>query len=236
MPFAYYGAKHGLASKYPRPRHRVIVEPFAGSAAYSVHHAANIDHAILIDADARLVELWHEIQGMTEADVDLIGKQLEQARFTHPLLAAMAGSTTMLAVLAGKDRAVTPRMLKDWPCVRSRIIRALPHVKTWDVTHGTYADALNVEATWFIDPPYMQQGTMAGAGYAYSDESINFDHLARWSRSRNGFVMVCEQSPAAWLPFHPFASQANGAGTGTVARQEVIWRSDMEQPMLWEAS
>jgi site-specific DNA-adenine methylase len=57
MPFAYYGAKHGLASKYPRPRHPVVVEPFAGSAAYSVHHAATIDHAILIDADHRVVEL-----------------------------------------------------------------------------------------------------------------------------------------------------------------------------------
>ncbi len=42
MPFAYYGAKHGLAPKYPRPQHRVIVEPFAGSAAYSVHHAAHV--------------------------------------------------------------------------------------------------------------------------------------------------------------------------------------------------
>ena len=236
MPFAYYGAKHGLASKYPRPRHRVIVEPFAGSAAYSVYHAQHIDHAILIDADARLVELWHEIQCMSTDDVYLIGRQLEQERFTHPLLAAMAGSTTMVAVLDGKSRAVTPRMRKDWPSVRSRIVGALPYIGAWEVIHGTYADAPDVDATWFIDPPYQENGSMAGAGYRHAAASIDFGHLGEWCRARPGFTIVCEQSPATWLPFHPFASQANGAGTGTVARQEVIWRSDMEQPTLWEAS
>jgi hypothetical protein len=210
------------------------MEPFAGSAAYSVYHAQHIDHAILIDADARLVDLWHEIQQMTEADVDLIGKQLDQERFTHRLLAGMPGGTQMRS--NADSHSVTPRMRKDWPTVSVRIKRALPHIKTWEIIHGSYHDAPDIEATWFVDPPYQQNGTMAGAGYRCSASAIDFDHLADWCRDRLGFTIVCEQSPACWLPFHPFATQANAAGIGTVSRQEVIWRSDMEQPTLWAVS
>lgn len=233
MPFAYYGAKHGMAAKYPRPRHPVVVEPFAGSAAYSVHHARHIDHAIICDADPGVVDLWHELQTMTAHDVDLIGTQLHGTHFTHPLLAGMAGSTTMTATLEGKRRAVTPRMLKDWPTVRRRIINALEPIRTWQVLHATYDQAPDIEATWHIDPPYQENGTMAGAGYRHGADAIDFDHLGAWCQARRGFVMVCEQSPATWLPFHPFTTQANGAGVGTVARTELIWRNDLEAPSLF---
>ena len=33
--FYFYGGKRRLARYYPQPQHRVIVEPFAGSAAYA---------------------------------------------------------------------------------------------------------------------------------------------------------------------------------------------------------
>jgi len=230
VPFAYYGAKHGLASKYPRPRHSVVVEPFAGSAAYSVHHAASIDHAILIDADPKLVELWHELQQMTVADVDIIGNQINGDRFTSPLLAGICGGSQWDGVMAGRDRAVTPRLRRSWPLVRARIVAALPHIRRWRVIHGDYHDAPDIDATWFVDPPYQENGTMAGAGYRCSASAIDFDDLGDWCRDRRGFAIVCEQSPADWLPFHPFATQANGVGH---ARQEVIWRSDIHQPSLF---
>jgi 16S rRNA G966 N2-methylase RsmD len=233
MPFAYYGAKHGLASRYPAPRHRVIVEPFAGSAAYSVHHANRIDHAIIIDADAQLVELWHELQAMTEADVDLIGNQLDGERFTSPLLAGIAGSTALVGTLAGRDRAVTPRMRTQWPSVRRRIVRALPYIKTWQIIHGTYADAPDIDATWFIDPPYQSIISTAGNDYRHGQSCIDFDHLAAWCRSRPGQTIVCEQSPASWLPFHPFASQGNGTQVNGSTRQEVVWLSDVEYLQLF---
>lgn len=236
MPFAYYGAKHGLAHKYPRPRHDVIIEPFAGSAAYSVHHAAHIDYAVLIDADEKLIELWREVQAMTHVDVDLIGKQLDGERINHPLLAAMSGSTTMNAVLGGRTRQVTPRMRQDWPSVSARIKRTLPHIKNWRIIHGDYHDAPNLAATWFVDPPYQENGTMAGAGYRHPASAIDFDRLGDWCRTRRGFTIVCEQSPASWLPFHPFATQANGCGVGTVSRQEVVWLSDVEYLQLFDTS
>lgn len=34
--FYYYGRKKQLAKLYPKPNYSVIIEPFAGSAAYSL--------------------------------------------------------------------------------------------------------------------------------------------------------------------------------------------------------
>lgn len=36
--FDYYGGKASLARFYQCPRHALIVEPFAGSAMYSMYH------------------------------------------------------------------------------------------------------------------------------------------------------------------------------------------------------
>ncbi len=235
MPFAYYGAKHGLADKYPAPRHPLVVEPFAGSAGYSTFHAARLERVVLYDIDPKVVDLWHELQSMTVADIDLIGVQLEQEKFTHPLLAGMAGGTTMAAVLAGKSRIVTPRMRHDWRNVRRRIVATLPHLNRWEIHHGTYHDAPDIEATWHVDPPYQSTTSHAGLGYRHGDGAIDFTELAAWVRTRRGFVMVCERSPATWLPFAPFAAQGNGASNDS-RRVEVIWRSDMEVPTLWDQS
>lgn len=235
MPFAYYGAKHGLAHRYPPPAHRTVIEPFAGSAGYSVHHAATIDRVVLYDIDPQLVALWHELQTMTAADVDRIGAQVQLGgTFTHPLLAGMAGGSQMAATLAGKSRAVTPRMVADWPRVRRRIMAALPHIRRWEIHHGTYADAPDIDATWFVDPPYQPLLTYtstsnSGAANGYRFGTIDYDHIAAWCRTRHGLVIVCEQSPAAWLPFAPLARH-----TGAAVRTEVIWRNDAEQPALFD--
>ncbi len=233
MPFAYYGAKHGLARRYPPPVGGVVVEPFAGSAAYSVHHAAKLDHVLLYDIDPAVVALWHELQTMTPADVDRIGAQVVRGeRFTHPLLAGLAGGTTMAATLAGKSRVVTPRMVTDWPSVRRRILNALPHISRWEIRHGTYADAPDIEATWFVDPPYqplLAYGSTMGAANGYRFGSVDYDELGAWCRTRRGLVIVCEQSPAAWLPFAPLTRHGNGVAAAGNTRTEVVWRNDAEQ-------
>lgn len=232
MPFAYYGAKHGLARRYPPPVGGVVVEPFAGSAAYSVHHAAKLDRVLLYDIDPAVVALWHELQTMTPADVDRIGAQVVRGeRFTHPMLAGMAGGWQMGETLAGRSCAVTPRMVISWPRVRRRILATLPHLSRWEIRHGTYADAPDVEATWFVDPPYqpiLAYATPKGAAGGYRFGDVDYAELGAWCRTRRGLVIVCEQSPASWLPFAPLAMQVNGAPNGK-ARTEVVWRNDAEQ-------
>lgn len=36
--FRYFGSKWLVGKHYPAPMHETIVEPFAGSACYSLHH------------------------------------------------------------------------------------------------------------------------------------------------------------------------------------------------------
>jgi hypothetical protein len=57
MPFRYFGGKKALARHYPAPLHNRIIEPFAGSAGYSLWHATADTEVILVERDARL-GLW----------------------------------------------------------------------------------------------------------------------------------------------------------------------------------
>lgn len=243
MPFAYYGAKHGLALKYPPPVHDTIVEPFAGSAAYSVRWATESTEVILCDADKAVVELWHRVQSFTESDLQALDRHLERdRRTTDPLVAASSGSAGLKATLSGVSLQITPRMRKDWPNIRRRIKRALPRIRKWQVIHCTYQEAPQIEATWFIDPPY-QVSTQneytslahaAGNAYRHSAAQINFDHLGAWCQQQRGQVIVCEQAPAAWLPFEPLAQQKNAQN---ISRTEVMWTNNQqcrhEQQTLW---
>jgi 16S rRNA G966 N2-methylase RsmD len=239
MPFAYYGAKHRLATKYPRPQHDTIIEPFAGSAAYSVRWATDSTRVILYDLDPAVIELWQRLQNMTMAELDAITRHVEHdQKTTDPLIAAPAGSESFQAALNGKSRQITPYMRDRWPLVKRRIIRSLPRIINWEIVHGTYADIPNINATWFIDPPYSvhdlgytTRASASGNGYRHGASGINYDHLSDWCQTRPGQIIVCEQHPANWLPFQPFHTQKNQQ---LRERTEVIWTNtptDTTQPL-----
>lgn len=54
--FPYYGSCYSMAPKYPRPRFDRLIEPFAGSACYSLHHHTR--DVVLIERDPVIAELW----------------------------------------------------------------------------------------------------------------------------------------------------------------------------------
>lgn len=224
MPFAYYGAKHGLAAHYPPPRFSTIIEPFAGAAGYSCRHATSAHAVLLNDLDPVVVALWQRLATMTPADLFAIAPELGK-RTTELLVAGCGGAGSWVPVAGGKSRQITPRMVKDWPTVRRRILKALPNLPAWRIVAGDFHDLPDCEATWFIDPPYQPLGTMAGAGYRQN--SIDYADLGEWCKSRRGQVIVCEQSPASWLPFQPFRTQRHAGGSKVGAtRVEVVWYSD----------
>ena len=69
--FYYYGSKGELAHLYPPPQYGTVVEPFAGSASYAVHHilAGNADKAVLVEKDPRVVELWLRLLAMSDKEL-----------------------------------------------------------------------------------------------------------------------------------------------------------------------
>ena len=189
MPFAYYGAKHEKAHKYPPPRFDLIIEPFAGAEGYSCHWARHrvtpscydrhertpghscrqadlgsgsvgntpgVRSVILNDADKGVVDTWHRVQRMTADDVRSLDAELDKER-TYERLVAWAGGNRTNRLFDTNGEKVTSRMRSHrsgWGNVRERIIRHLDLVRTFEILHGDYRDLPDVEATWFIDPPY----------------------------------------------------------------------------------
>ena len=54
--FSYYGSKSKVIDHYPAPKFNKIIEPFAGSAAYSMNYY--MKNVILIEKDAKIASLW----------------------------------------------------------------------------------------------------------------------------------------------------------------------------------
>ena len=56
--FYSYGRKKQIIKHYPNPNYDIIVEPFAGSAAYSLHGENWQKQVILIEKDAKVAAIW----------------------------------------------------------------------------------------------------------------------------------------------------------------------------------
>ena len=225
--FYYYGAKTKTASKYPKPRYRIVVEPFAGSAGYSVYHLrrGNIDGAILIEKDPRVVELWQRLLAMSPAEVLALTPPPIDEWTDDYLWMAPATSSALNRVVgyrfSKRAAAVSQSML-------NRIAKVLPHVQgKIIVMQGDYRTAPDIEATWFIDPPYQTRNDdlplARGNGYAMGCDALAMDYskLGEWCRTRRGQTMVCEVTGAEWLPFrdlHP-----GWSAIGHRPHYETIW-------------
>jgi hypothetical protein len=110
-----------------------------------------------------------------------------------------------------------------------RIVRLLPVIRQWRITQLDYRDLPNIEATWFVDPPY--SGSYRRR-YRTHLEPHEYNELADWCRSRHGEVIVCEAVGAAWLPFVPFTK---GRGQRLKAANEAIWVQSRFYGQLREA-
>ena len=65
--FSYYGSKWRAGGRVPQPAHGLIVEPFAGSAGYSLRYPHK--QVILYDADPVIAGIWDYIIRSSSADI-----------------------------------------------------------------------------------------------------------------------------------------------------------------------
>jgi site-specific DNA-adenine methylase len=238
----YYGGKYRLARYYPAPVHDVIVEPFCGGAGYSLHHYNKQVH--LYDLNPKVVGVWDyvikadpdEIRALPllEPEQRVSDLQVHQeAKWLIRWWIQYASADAYHTVTAKIREKILNNSSSAWTHRRREYIaQTSALIKHWRVTCASYQDIPNTRATWFIDPPYQCK-----AGRKYPFNKIDFEHLAEWSRSREGQVMVCENSDSeAWLPFQPFRECVGASKTGGEAKktQEVVWYSETQEPVQGE--
>lgn len=199
--FYYYGRKKKLVKAYPPPVYSTIVEPFAGSAAYSLHWHKN-RNVILVEKDIQVYELWKFLQSSNPDDI-LEMPNLQRGEKTSSFLHILHAASKR--AFDYKTITVTQVLETNWNCNKPKIAAQIPVIKSWDILHGNYSIAPDIEATWFIDPPYAGD---AGTGYRFGSDKIDYQELSEWVMSRKGQVIVCGSASDKWLPFSCFANQS----------------------------
>lgn len=198
--FSYYGSKWRLASKYPAPKHSVIIEPFAGSAGYSTRYFDR--NIVLCDVNEKICGVWDYLINVSEDE--LIKLPID---FNHvDEISCPQEAKWLIGFWLGRARYVPGKTYSKWnedphtsnwkTTGKKRCIEQVKHIRHWKVFCKSYEECENIEATWFIDPPYDN-----AAGKMYACKFNDYNNLAEWSKQRNGQVIVCENEGATWMNF-----------------------------------
>jgi site-specific DNA-adenine methylase len=204
--FCFYGGKYRAAPHYPSPRYDIIIEPFAGAAGYSTRHHEK--QVFLCDADPVIAGLWKYLTKVSSNEIMSLPTSLSSVDDIkgHPQEAKH-----LIGFWMNKGSASPCKTPSAWmrsgirsgsywgSIIRERIASQVDLIRHWRVFHGDYSQITNMEATWFIDPPYQQ----AGKHYRYGE--VDYSNLRQYCLSRSGQVIVCENQGADWLPFRSFA-------------------------------
>lgn len=205
----------------------MIIEPFAGSAGYSLRYSAK--KVILYEIDPVIVEVWRYLIavepreilaipdipiGGTSADLNIC----QEARWLVGLWLNRGASSPRRSPSKWMRDGIRPGSF--WgERVRNTIATQVASIRHWKVFNSGYVECPDRDATWFVDPPYQ----VAGRHYRFGSEVIDYSALSKWCSARTGQVIVCENEGADWLPFRTLSSTK----TTRADRQskEVVWLS-----------
>jgi site-specific DNA-adenine methylase len=216
--FYYYGRKKQIAKYYPIPNCDTIVEPFAGSAAYSLYKDNWKKKVILVEIDERIASIWKWLIEEAEPKDIRALPDLKIGDKSSDFLHILHAATKM--AFAYKTIKVTPVLARNWEISKRYIEQNLYKVKHWQILCCSYADAPDVEATWFVDPPYRME---SGRGYKHSSDSIDYGHLAEWALRRRGEIIFCEGEYGDYLPFEDLLDLKGVAGK--ISRERMFYQS-----------
>lgn len=212
--WSYYGSKTKLVDLYPPPKTDKIIEPFCGSAKYSLKYWNK--QVLLMDKYSVVVELWKWLQKQSRNEIfDL--PNMEKGDDLR--LIDLPKEAKYLIGFCINRGSISPKNIasgfNNWNKDKIRIADNVFKIKHWEIVQGSYEDLPNENATWFIDPPYQ----FGGEHYIESTKNIDFGKLGEWCKTRNGQVIVCENTKAQWLDFKPMKDFFGAYSTTT----EAIW-------------
>lgn len=205
--FSYYGSKAKIVKHYPKPKYNLIIEPFAGAAWYSLYHNCV---AILNEKNKIVFDIWNWL--INQASGAEIEEYLDFYKGDDiSQLDIRDEHKNLIGFNINRGTVHPSNIVQKWSCqskkdktwastthfALTRCVELLPKVKEWKVMFGDYKTIPNIEATYFIDPPY-QYG-----GEHYPINDIDYTELKLWIETRKGQVIVCENDRADWMDFKP---------------------------------
>jgi hypothetical protein len=231
--FSYYGSKWRLGKYYPPPIFGSIIEPFAGSAGYSLrYHESRVT---LYDVDPVIAGIWDYLIKVKVSEVISLPCWFDSVDdLSIPEEAKNLIGFWVNAAISSPRKTPSKWMKSNkefalggiyWGKeVIARIASQVDKIRHWKIFNESYKSIPNSLSTWFIDPPYSGK-----AGRHYVHNQCDYDHLSKWSKERNGRVIVCENSGAEWLDFkflrkHVSAAFKDGE---KMFSSEVIWTNEL---------
>jgi site-specific DNA-adenine methylase len=222
--FSYFGSKYRLSKYYPEPQCDTIIEPFAGSAGYSLLYPHK--NVILYEIFDPIVKLWDYLINVSEEEI--LSLPLGPFNKEHPVESEV--ESIPARILLGFWLTESQTSVSRYPLSKSRggnwtvkkramIASQLEHIRHWKVEKLSFEQIPNQEATWYVDPPYEK------AGKRYRHKEIDYDLLGNWCKERSGQVIVCEQDCASWLDFKHLTITNNASN---INYKELIWHNPLK--------
>lgn len=217
--WSYYGSKTDQAKHYPTPKFDRIIEPFAGTAKYSLLHWEK--EVILMDKYDIIIKIWKWLQSCSKNDIlklprPVFPQSLNEFSFDCEEAKLLMGFIIGCGAERPRLKATKRKTINRPNHINynlKKIASNLHKIKHWKIRSGSYEQLENKESTWFIDPPYQ----FGGGSYVVND--VIYPELKIWCMQRQGQVIVCENTKADWMDFKSMI-RTNGSLYKTT---EAIW-------------
>lgn len=213
--FKWFGSKWQASKWYPRPLTRIVCEPFAGSAGYSLRHYEK--EVILAESNIHLQALWQWlINEATERDIRAIPVNLDVGSDIKALTSLAYGQKLLLKHWQRTNNVGDCWTVSPWGNLpgqwtentRARVAIEVHAVKHWKICQDKAIVLFDCnrsrrDITWFIDPCYQYN-------YQYKCPTTDYAALADEITTLKGAAIACEavcQKTGArptYLPFVDF--------------------------------
>ena len=135
--FTYFGGKWWIAQHYPAPKTANLVEPFAGSAGYALHH--HEASVTLYEVDPKIFGVWDYLIRATSKDIERLPSIVEQV----DLVKAPQEARWLIGLWLNKGTAQPSKTPSRWmrdglnpnsfwgDAIKQRIASQIDAIKHW---------------------------------------------------------------------------------------------------------
>lgn len=236
--FKWFGSKWQASKYYPLPKHELIIEPFAGSAGYSLRHFGH--RVALAESNTNIFTLWSWlINEATEPSIREIPTGVPVGTDIRTLGLGL-GQSLLLKTWQRTNNVGNCWTVSPWgnspgqwtKNTRARVASEFHCIKHWELfpEGRSLISAASDTATWFIDPPYE-------FNYRYGSSDMDYWEFGRDIQRLKGQVIACEavcpKSGAIpnYLPFIDFRKTVTSRrkATNNHHSRELIYSTPYEE-------